>query len=388
MTPQQKEQLIAMVQALDPVPAPAPVNSLYFSQTGSNSNPGTLASPKQNLQGVNLNNLPPTVLRFKGGETWNFTSTIRLMNPNVNASNPLVLESYGSGQAILKWTGPASGPAFEWGEWQDPRLWSGYTFRNLTLDGSNGATRWGIWARGVTDSILIENCTITGFQIGINGQGNQGVSGVAVRNCLITRNTDMGCLGCFNNSLFENNTISENNFGGSAFSHGTYFSSCNNLTLKGNKYIRNSVVDGINSGGNMTFHGKMDSLLIEGNWIEQDRSAAWLMSITQGYSSAEGFTNCVVRGNTLINGGNAAIVAQSAPGIVIENNTIINRQGTRQTAISVGNSDYPDGDLPDGNAVVRNNKIYQLNGSTGNPVSFLNSPGSVDSNNQVFNTEP
>ena len=78
----------------------------------------------------------------------------------------------------------------------------------------------------------------------------------------------------------------------------------------------------------MTFHGMIDGVLIEGNTIEQDASApgCWLMSITQGYATAEWFRNFVVRNNRLINGGNNAMNAQSAPGIVVEGNVIINTQ--------------------------------------------------------------
>ena len=195
----------------------------------------------------------------------------------------------------------------------------------------------------------------------------------------------MGVLGSFNNSLFENNLFEANNITGSGFEHGTYLSNFSKLTLRNNRYIRNSVVNGVCQGGNMTFHGQIDGLVIEGNRIEQDAAApgCWLMSITQGYATAEWFRNVVVRKNTLINGGNNAMNAQSSPGILVEGNVIINTNPIYQVAISVGHTDYPNGDLPDGDAIVRNNTVCQGRGATG-PATVVKAPRSTVTDNVVI----
>lgn len=135
----------------------------------------------------------------------------------------------------------------------------------------------------------------------------------------------------------------------------------------------------------MTFHGQMDGVLIEGNRIEQDAAAegCWEMSITQGYDSAEWFRNFVVRGNKLINAGNTGMAVQSAPGIVIEDNVIINTQTTFQTAISVGHTDFPNGDAPDGNAVVRNNTACFPTPNANSSVVQVIAPNSVVTNNTM-----
>lgn len=134
----------------------------------------------------------------------------------------------------------------------------------------------------------------------------------------------------------------------------------------------------------MTFHGQIDGLLIEGNTIEQDSSkeGCWLMSITQGYDTAEWFRNVVVRNNRLINGGNSAMNAQSAPGILVEGNVIINTNPTYQAAIAVGSTEYLNGDVLDGNATVRNNTVCQSGGASG-PAVVLLSPGNTETNNVV-----
>jgi len=104
------------------------------------------------------------------------------------------------------------------------------------------------------------------------------------------------------------------------------------------------------------------------------------MSITQGYDTAEWFLDFVVRNNKIINAGNTGINAQSAPGILVEDNVVINTQATYQTSISVGHTEYQGGDVPDGNAVVRNNTACQSGGATGSVVN-VTAPNSTVTNN-------
>jgi hypothetical protein len=135
----------------------------------------------------------------------------------------------------------------------------------------------------------------------------------------------------------------------------------------------------------MTFHGQMDGVLIEGNRIEQDAATdgCWEMSITQGYDTAEWFRNFVVRNNKLINAGNTGMAVQSAPGIVIEGNVIINTQTTFQTAINVGHTEFRNGDVPDGNAVVRNNIACFPTPHAGSTVVRVIAPNSAVTNNTM-----
>ncbi|QTN29352.1 right-handed parallel beta-helix repeat-containing protein [Rhodoferax sp. AJA081-3] len=378
-----------------PTPTPTTAGTYYFSDCqagssascvqGNNANPGTQAEPKQSLMGLNVNALPAgTQLLFNRGGVWNWTSTVRLDNRNTSAAAPLTFGAYGSGAAPVLLVSTNLG--FETGEWQNTVPDGGYVFRGLKFEATASApdNAWAIWLRGTVGDVLIEDVEFTNFGIALNGQGHDDIQRVTVRNSRFLRNKSMGVLGTFNHSLFEGNVFEGNNFSGSGFNHGTYFSNVTNLTLRNNRYLRNSVVNGICTGGNMTFHGMNDGLLIEGNTIEQDTSApgCWLMSITQGYDTAEGFRNTVVRNNRLINGGNNAMNAQSAAGILVEGNTIINTTPTYQVAISVGHTDYPNGDLADGNATVRNNTICQGGGATG-PATTVIAPNSTVSNNVV-----
>ena len=331
---------------------------------GNNANPGTQAAPKRDLTGINLNALPAgTSLLFNRGGAWS-VGIMTLENMNTTAAAPLRFDAYGTGAAPLLTTSNNVIAPFELGgRYNNTSNDGGYVFRNLRLNGS-GNSAWGFWLNGNVRDVVIDNVEITGFEIAIHSQARapHGVRNVQIRNSAIVRNGSMGILGSFSDTLIENNRIEANNFSGSGFNHGTYLSgsdglSGTNITLRNNRYIRNSVVNGVCQGGNMTFHGQMDGVLIEGNRIEQDAAAegCWQMSITQGYTSAEWFRNFVVRNNKLINAGNTGMAVQSAPGIVIEGNVVINQHATFQTGINVGHNEYQGGDVPDGNAVVRNN---------------------------------
>ncbi len=382
-----------------PAPAPAPVPAgavtYHFSDCqagaaagcvpGSNANPGTQAAPKQNLAGINANTLPAgSQLLFQRGGAWTGVS-VELENPNAAVATPLTFDAYGSGAAPVLQQGV--GNMFHiGGGWGNQTNDGGYVIRNLKLDGM-GTAEWGVWFVQNVHGVTLEDNEFTGFRIAINSNDGtpHGVSGITLRNNHIHHNRAMGLLGHYNDLLIEGNLIEANNFSGSGFDHGTYIGGGHNITIRNNRYIRNSVVNGVCQGGNMTFHGQIDGLLIEGNRIEQDAGApgCWLMSITQGYSTAEWFRNAVVRNNKLINGGNTAMAVQSAPGIVVEGNVAINTQATFQTGFFIGSGPgpYQDGDLGDSNAVVRNNTACKANANASGPVTNVNSHGAIVTNN-------
>ncbi|MBX3627633.1 MAG: right-handed parallel beta-helix repeat-containing protein [Rhizobacter sp.] len=331
---------------------------------------------------MNVNALPAgTRLLFNRGGAWaNFS--VMLENPNTTAASPLTFDAYGTGAAPLMRI--AANNMFNLGGgWGNTSNDGGYVIRNLKLDGM-GTAEWGFWFIQTVRDVTIENTEITGFRIGINSNDtdNHTVTGITLRNNNVHRNRAMGMLGHYSNILIEGNTFEANNFSGSTFDHGTYIGGGNNITVRNNRYIRNSTVGGVCLGGNMTFHGQIDGLLIEGNTIEQDDSApsCWLMSITQGYATPEWFRNVIVRNNTLVNGGNG-ITAQSAPGIVVEDNVSINTRVASLNSFMIGGGSYSNGDVNDSNAVVRNNTVCRVLSTAGGYIASVNSPGSTVSNN-------
>jgi len=359
---------------------------------GDDANPGTTeARPKRTLAGINIENLPAgSKLLLARGGVW-VQPTVLLENFKVTPEEPLVIDAYGSGDPPWIQAPNLKAAAFVFGSWNNDSDDGGYTLRNLKIDG-RGSSSWGLFLTHNLRNVIIENNEITGFHIGIHSQSRapHGVHHVVIRNNNISRNTGMGILGQFIDTVIEGNLFEANNVRGSGFEHGTYLSGNadggRNIVLRNNRYIRNSVVNGVCSGGNMTFHGQMDNVLIEGNVIEQDRAepGCWAMSITQGYTTAEWFRNFVVRNNRIINAGNTGIAAQSAPGIVVEGNVIINRQPTYQIGINVGHTDYPNGDVPDGNAIVRNNTACYADPKGKSSVVFVRAPNSQVSNNVML----
>jgi hypothetical protein len=386
----------APAPAPTPAPAPAPVPgalTIYVSDCqagapftcvpGSDASDGRTEERPRRTLGQWVNTLPAgsRVLLNRGG-VWNDVG-VMLENPNTTAAAPLTFDAYGTGPK--PWLKKAAGNMFNvGGGWGNTSNDGGYVFRNLKFDGLLTA-EWGFWFVQNVRDVTLENNEITGFRIAINSNDGSpvGVTGITLRNNHIYRNRAMGLLGHYDNMLIEGNTFEANNFSGSTFDHGTYIGGGHNITIRGNRYLRNSTVDGECRGGNMTFHGQIDGLLIEGNTVEQDSAAdgCWLMSVTQGYSSPEWFRNAVIRNNKLINGGNTVMAVQSAPGVLVEGNVVINTRATTQTAFAIGSGANGGGDVADEGAIVRNNVVCRVNPGAAGAVTSVNSPGATVTNN-------
>jgi hypothetical protein len=381
----------ASSSASGPTSAPVSAPTYYFSDCqagaapscvqGDDANVGTSPdAPKRTLVGFNVNALPAgaRVVFARGGAWTNFH--VMLKNLNATPTEPIVFDSYAPawGGSAAPWLKVSQFIGFEFGHFNDTDNDGGYTVRNLKLDGE-GVADWGLWLRTTTRNITLENLDITGFKIGLHtvNEGATGNTAFVLRNSHVHHNSDMGWLGAANDALIEGNTFAYNNFSGSVFSHAIYLGSgsreSRNITLRGNSFLRNSVVNGTCTGGNVTVHGQLDGLLFENNAIVQDASAGgcYGFSISPAYSSAEWFRNTVVRGNTVVNLGNCAICAASAPGIVIENNLVVNTQATYQAAVAIPVFDPEAGDDADRGAIVRNNTAVFTRSSAGSEAIVL-----------------
>jgi hypothetical protein len=379
-----------------PSPAPIPPNTYFFSDCqqgaaagcvpGNNANAGTTpATAKRTLEGFNVNTLPAGArLLFARGGAWTQFRIAPLENPQATREQPLSFDAYGSGPA--PWLKTASGTAFEFGRWQSQINDGGYVLRNLKLDGLGTGT-WGLWLRDNVHDVLIENVEITGFELGIHAQSGapHGVRRVRLSQSRLVANRDMGILGHLEDSAIENSSFERNNFSGSVFSHAIYLSYGSNLVIRGNRFLHNSVVNGQCTGGNVTFHGVMDNVLVENNRIEQVVSTpgCYGFSITAGYDAPESFTRVVLRNNTVINLGNCSFCINAAPGVVVEGNTTIVERDQYHAAVNIGGRPDP-GDAADTGAIVRNNRAcYPANGAYqfGETVA---SPGGEVGGNLVF----
>jgi Right handed beta helix region len=359
---------------------------------GNNANPGTQAAPKRDLTGINIDALGAgSQLLFARGGAWNFPGIVRVENLNSSAASPLTFADYGSGALPLVRTAAGQSGFELGGGWNNQSNDGGYVFRNIRFDGA-GVTSWGFWLRDNLRDVIFDGVELTNFAIALHTQSGTpyGVTNVTLRNSRVVRNSDMGMLGYAKSGLvMEGNTFEANNATGSGFSHAVYVGGGDNSVFRNNRFVRNSVnpSSGLCTGGSLTLHGQMTGILVEGNTFEQTASdqGCWQISITQGYNRAEWFRNLVIRSNTVINGGNAGMIIQSAPNVLVENNRIFNSQTTiPQTAIVIGGGDYTGGDDPDTGAVVRNNTACYTAPAAGSGVTRISSAGATTSNNALL----
>lgn len=365
-------------------PLPPPGMGYYLSDcqpgahpgcvAGNDANPGTSPdAPRRTLAGLNLDTLPAgTHIVFARGGVWT-DLYIRLQNTNVTTQAPLVFGSYapswgGTARPILHPSANALG-LFEFGTYNNTSDDGGYTIRNLVLAG-NGTENWGLWLREHVHDVTIENVEISGFAIGIHSQSGSGagVHHLRVRGSTVLRNSGMGMLGSLNDSIIEDSIFAENNFSGSGFNHAIYLGGGgSHIVLRNNQFLNNSIVNGQCTGGNVTVHGIWDDVLAEGNLIQQTMAAGgcYGFSFNPGYLTAESMTHFVARGNTIVNLGNCGVCSSGVPGIVVEDNVIVQTNPQYHAAIVVGDSEVAAPDTLDGNGIVRNNTIYMTQATGG-----------------------
>jgi hypothetical protein len=354
--------------------------------SGNNANAGTSASaPKRDLSGFDIDALPAgTQLLFARGGSWSGFN-VALSNRNVTAAAPLVFDSYAPawGGTARPWLRTSGGMAFLFGSWNETANDGGYTIRNLKLDGL-GTSDWGFWLRNAVHHVTLENLEVTGFKLAVHSQaGSTENANFVLRNSLIHRNSDMGVLGEFTTATIEGNTFEANNFSGSFFNHAIYLGGHGtNGVIRNNRFVRNSVVNGVCTGGNVTVHGQWDGLLIEGNTIEQSDSqiTCYGFSLNPGYDQPEWMRNVVLRNNTMIDVG-CGICTSSTPGILVEGNRVI-QTVPRAAGINVGLAVPDPGDVADSGAVVRNNTAcYVVN--DGQAWVRVGGTGATTSNNAL-----
>jgi hypothetical protein len=379
--------------------APVQAGTYYFSDCqpgaargcvqGDDANDGkSPRSPKRRLESVKLNALPAgSKLLLARGGVWVVPMMI-IDNPHVTADKPLVFDAYGEGERPWLQAPGVKNAVFMFGKYNNTSYDGGYTLRNLKLDGM-GSGQWGLFLIHNLHHVTVEDSEITGFHIGIHLQAKppHGVNQVTIRRNAISRNRGMGILGQLSHSVIEDNLFDGNNFSGSDYDHALYLSGNEaggrNNVVRNNVFRHNSVVDGVCRGGNVTMHGQMDGMLIEGNTIEQRASArsCWGFSINAGYKTAEWFRNFVLRGNTVVNLGECAFCINASPGVVVEGNKIFNDQQHPHTGVMIHRGNKGPGDVDDRDAVVRGNVVCFPSGAPDQQAVKLASPGARVSDN-------
>lgn len=352
-----------------PSPAPAPGSlTLYFSDCaagavagcapGNNANPGTEAQPKRDLANTVISNLPAgTQLLFKRGGAW--AHRVNVMNTRATAAQPLVFGAYGTGPRPIWQTTSGVGVQLG-GNWSDSEPDGHYVFRGISFRGTNnGSDPWGFWLVSTLTDVTLQDVEITGYGLGIHSSNqNRSVNGIRVVDSHFRQIVSMGWLGSVEQSVIENNLFESINFSGSFMNHAIYLGGGRDNVIRGNRFLRNSQVNGQCVGGNVTAHGMIDGLLIEGNRIEVDRAGETCggINIIPGYAYVERFDRVVVRGNTGVNLGQCLVCVNSAPGILIENNRHI-QTASSGPLTTLANHFAGAGDWPMTDPVVRGNTV-------------------------------
>ena len=404
-TPSAKAQLRAMVEVLDPVaaapapvpappaptpppppPAPAPVGPvMYFSPAGNNTNPGTATSTKLNLVGLDVNSLAAgTTLLFERGGVYSMgSSAFKLRNLNTTAASRLTFQDYGTGtRPVLQWSSGVT-IGIEFGlNFSDNTPHAGYVFRNLILRApADQANSWAFWCKGSVADVLIEDCALENWYMGLEGQGGQNATRIQVLRCTFPNNRGMCIHGCYFDLLAEGNDFSDATVQASHFVHRIYLRNGDRAVIRNNSYVTDQPCQ----GGTYTFHGYMPtSTVVEGNTAVYGAGSdegAWPISFFPDApgGTVGGFGGVVVRGNLVRGPGNNGIHVECAPNALIENNTVELPVARNTVAIVHRN----DNEIPinlSGTCTMRNNIAR---GPVGSTLSYSSAPGSTESNNTV-----
>lgn len=337
---------------------------------------------------------PGGAIRFCRGGAWDVIAGTRWVNQSCEAGNPCVVGDYAapwsSGdepRPVIQRLDSTHGFALEDGG--DAEHEEGYVFENLDLRGSGTGSGWGFFLYNDIDDVEIRNLSITDFGIGVHLAGSNACNAsdpecdgrnerITLRSSTIRDNSAQGWLGASSGSQILHNDF-EGNGSTAVFDHNIYVSGSGGgqtqgIRVIGNRLYRSALdIDGVCRGVSLVVHGEHDDLRIEGNEISEDIGLAgggcWGIAVDNGYSSAEGFTNVVIAGNTVRNVGNLAIGVGACANCTIENNVIVHDQDFGITAIAAPDRSLGSGDLPQDDIVVRNNSIWIGPDSGGTAIS-------------------
>lgn len=328
---------------------------------------------------------------FAIGGRWHITTGQYVnidSNTNVTPTSPIVFASYdqGVGATGKPWLSTANatgnvGGCFLIGNVAAPTTTQGgYTWDGLELDGQ-GVGYAGIILYGSVTHFTIQNCEIhdmvgadsngVGIRCAPQSSTAKNYFGLILDNefynCLFA-----GWIGSASDVLIEGNAF-HNNGDETSTTHGMYYGSgvaeSNRTVIRHNTFTDNNSASSSANGGTLTYRGFIDYIIVENNLILNTFGSYTTQSLGishfSGYGGIEYHYHSVIRGNTVVNYP-VGITYGQAPGIIIENNVIIDTT-TGQTATGggiVGPSlaNVANGpDVDDGSATIRNNTIYIAN---------------------------
>jgi hypothetical protein len=376
--------------------------------TGSDFNGnGNLNSPWQSFEKarITFNSMQAgdSVLFCQGGK-WDVATSSQWVNSLCLNDNRCLISNYianwSSGDEnfpVLQRTNADHMFAFENGG--NGLHEEGYEVKNLVLIGADSHV--GVFFYNDIDHVLLDNLSISQFGIGVQvAESNPCDSGdpqcdgknkyISLSNSVIFNNNTMGWLGASDESQLLNNDFYAN---GSipTFHHNVYLGSgydVGDMQVIGNSMYQSALdQNGICQGASFVVHGIFSDLLIENNTVYEDAGAAaggcYGIAVDAAYDIGESFSNVRITGNTVKNVGNIAIGVSSCIDCVIENNVIINDQGTFLNAIAAPNRAAGNGDAETERVIIRNNSIYMSSG--GGEAIVVNGEGNQGTGHVVVN---
>jgi hypothetical protein len=278
----------------------------------------------------------------------------------------------------------------------------GYRIMNLRFQ-SQGTSQLAMAFLNPGRDVVFGNNEIDGFVNAIQTSYN-GVNptNITIEGNLFTNNKADAFLGSGDN-LNLNYNYMHNNGGDGGLDHSVYLSAhwpVTTVNVIGNYADGASTKDTKCWGSMIVAHGEFTGLTITDNTLAQITAVpdygCWGIDLDNGgYASNYGigswFRNSVIARNTMINTGNAGIVAMSFPNGLIEDNLIISDWAGSSYGISLADEAKASGGLDDFNTAVtiRNNTIWygpSAAGANGINIGPLEGTGYVLANNSITYT--
>lgn len=330
---------------------------------GNNGSTAALARLEWPTDGVIAAATSGSRFRFCQGGAWTALGTKNLENTNGTPTAPITYDSYAptsgaTGRPLMVWA--TNGLGFYLGVNA-----SNTVLRGLYIRPATTSTQAGIQVSGNISRLTLDDMRIEWWNLGLYLESGSLNQFVTVKNSILSNNEGDGILGSGTDLLIEYNTFEGNNYTTcGSLCHAMYLGSTTpreRITVRFNTLNNNSVSGGGTcTGGNLTMHGLMDQVLIEGNVITETLgtgAGCGGIAIRAGYGAAEYIRRLIVRGNTLVNTGFGMLFIDYALGAIVENNKIIGTLNQLQAGLQIVQSPDAGDDLTTG-SITRNNTCW------------------------------
>ena len=317
---------------------PLLTNPVYFSPSGNDANPGTLAEPKQTFAHAMVLMKTGGHVLFERGGTWNIT---RQVIKGANPTEYAYMGAYGTGDkpiiispdGILHYEGV-----------------SRHYFQNIDFRSSTYGTGIGVTVWDKVNYIVMKDCVFTDFAVGLNiSEGRKVVpynSHFALLDCEGRWNTSGFFFGGVSEHTFIDGNYAEyngrNDSARNYYLSGEADTQTNNYVFQRNTSRHNCPLNGkqFDENGDPDYgpssdspcvvaHGYIDGLYFVDNDIREEKGnvtgGCWGVGIDQGRPASwgiENFPNLTCTGNIFEYTGNLAMGFTNVDGGLVGWNTI------------------------------------------------------------------